>query len=62
MRHCFVSQQTLHVRVLEARGLRAADFRGRSDPYVKLCLTGRYGTTEKARQRHTLYSGPHTPC
>lgn len=33
--------QTLHVRVLEGRGLRAADIGGKSDAYVKLCLTGR---------------------
>jgi len=35
--------QMLHVKVVEARGLMARDgLLGRSDPYVKLDLTGRY--------------------
>ncbi len=35
--------QMLHVKVAEARGLLARDgLLGRSDPYIKLDLTGRY--------------------
>ncbi|CAM9100122.1 unnamed protein product, partial [Laminaria digitata] len=32
----------LHVKVVEARGLMARDMCGKSDPYVKLSLTGRH--------------------
>ncbi|CAM9514245.1 unnamed protein product [Ectocarpus sp. 8 AP-2014] len=33
---------TLHVKVVEARGLISRDFAGRSDPFAELELTGRY--------------------
>ncbi|CAM9876522.1 unnamed protein product [Ectocarpus sp. 13 AM-2016] len=33
---------TLHVKVVEARGLMSRDFAGKSDPFAELELTGRY--------------------
>ncbi|CAM9942809.1 unnamed protein product, partial [Phaeothamnion confervicola] len=32
----------LYVHVIEARGLKASDLNGRSDPYCRLQLTGRF--------------------
>ncbi|KAG5189627.1 hypothetical protein JKP88DRAFT_300818 [Tribonema minus] len=40
--HADMSVGELTVDVVEARGLRAADFNGRSDPYAVLVMTGRY--------------------
>eukprot|EP00903_Cladosiphon_okamuranus_P009643 g9176.t1 len=45
-RRAKISIGTLHVKVVEARGLMARDALGwRSDPYVKLDLSGRYLST-----------------
>ena len=49
--------QILHVRVVEARGLMAADMSGKSDPFVKLSLTGRYAVVEhSSSSRNSSFS------
>jgi hypothetical protein len=45
-----MSNMEFHIRVIEARGLRAADLNGFSDPYVKVSLTGKKKFVRRTRK------------